>query len=355
MNLYILDNNLNELKVIDTYESFIWAERYNKSGDFELHTVVSDEILKYCKLDYFIVGSFSDRAMIIEEIKVVADIENGNHIIIKGRSLESILDRRIVWGQTTLKGNFQIAIQRLLNESIINPTDPNRKIDNFRFESSTDERITNLNIQAQFTGKSLLKVIESLCQERQLGFKITLKNKEFVFKLYAGIDRSYNQNKEPYVVFSPNFENIINSNYYESNTNMKNATLIGGEGEGKDRKYTQITLPQATGLNRRELFTDARDISSQSQSAISPTDYNNLLIQRGNEKLEKNRFVTGFEGEIEATQMFKFNKDFFNGDIVEIANEYGHSATSRITEMIISDDNNGYAVYPTFESKEKNR
>ena len=34
--------------------------------------------------------------------------------------------------------------------------------------------------------------------------------------------------------------------------------------------------------------------------------------------------ITSFEGETETTIMFQYGKDFFNGDIVQIANEYGH-------------------------------
>ncbi len=55
--------------------------------------------------------------------------------------------------------------------------------------------------------------------------------KQFVFELYAGFDRSYDQTENPYVIFSPKFENIINSNYIESKASLKTVTLVGGEGE----------------------------------------------------------------------------------------------------------------------------
>ena len=66
---------------------------------------------------------------------------------------------------------------------------------------------------------------------------------------------------------------------------MKTVTLVGGEGEGADRRYT--TVGGGSGLNRRELFTDARDISSNvgSDDALTDAEYMAQLQQRGKEKI----------------------------------------------------------------------
>ena len=166
-----------------------------------------------------------------------------------------------MWGQKILSGNFQNGVETLLNENIISPTDANRKIENFIFKASTDPYIVALKIDAQYTGDNLYDVIKALCEEAGIGFKVTLNSsKQFVFELYHGSNRSYNQEENPYVIFSPKYDNIINSNYIESKASLKNVTLIGGEGEGAERRYTTVGV--ASGLDRRELFTDARDISS---------------------------------------------------------------------------------------------
>ena len=105
----------------------------------------------------------------------------------------------------------------MLNENIIEPILVARQIDNFVFEASTDPLITELTIEAQYNGENLYNTIQTLCQINNIGFKITLTdNGFFVFKLYSGTDRSYDQLINPYVTFSPKFENIINSNYIES-------------------------------------------------------------------------------------------------------------------------------------------
>lgn len=347
----MLDKKLDAVAIADTYESFIWTDRYYGYGDFELYTVMREGLLDYFKQDYYLQCKDSEHSMIIEKIKITSDAEDGNHITVSGRSLESILDRRIIWGQKTIKGNLQNGIQTLLNENIISPSDNKRKIPNFVFEKSDDPAITSLTIEAQYTGDNLYEVIQKLCEANQIGFRITLNaSKQFVFKLYIGVNRSYNQTSVPYVVFSPNFENIINSNYIESKSSLKNVTLVGGEGEGASRKY--IRVGNTSGLDRRELFTDARDISSNigDGKTLSSAEYNSQLEQRGKEKLAENTDATSFEGEVETTIMFKYGEDFFNGDIVQITNEYGHETEARIIEIVRSEDEKGQSVYPTFKT-----
>lgn len=354
MDITVLNTNLDAISIVDVYKSFIWTDRYYEYGDFELYTSMTDTILSYIKQDYYLQNRDSEHVMIIEMIRIGSDSENGNHITVTGRSLESILDRRIVWGQKTITGNLQNGIQTLLNENVISPADSARKIANFIFEASTDPAITSLKIDAQYTGDNLYDVINKICSERSIGFKVTLNNnKQFVFKLYAGTDRSYDQSVNPYVIFSPKFENIINSNYVESKSALKTITLVGGEGEGSARKYTAVG--GGSGLNRRELFTDARDISSDVGDGVilSDAEYTAQLQQRGKEKLAENTDVTSFEGQVETTVMFRYGEDFFNGDVVQITNEYGHETKARIVEIVMSEDEDGNSVYPTFKTIEQ--
>lgn len=352
MEILVLNTNFESVYILDSFKSMIWTDRYNEYGDFEIYLTLTNnsDILKYLKEDYYLWLKESDHCMIIEDLAIDSDTEDGDHLIVTGRSLESILERRIIWGQKVLTGNLQDAIETLLNESIISPSITERKIDNFIFEPSADPRVTELIIDAQFTGNNLYDVIKKLCQSNNLGFKIVLNdNNQFVFSLYAGADRSYNQNANPWVVFSPGFENIINSNFFTSKANLKNVTLVAGEGEGASRKTT--TVGSGSGLNRRELFTDARDISSNvdGETSLTNEQYIAKLKARGNEKLSEHTVKTAFEGEVEATRLFKYGEDFFIGDIVQIVNEYGHEERTYISELIISQNEDGISIYPTFQ------
>lgn len=359
MNITILNTDLISVHIVDIYESFIWTDRYRECGDFELYTSVTEDILKFARKNYYILNSDSEHVMIVENIRIDSDVENGNHITVTGRSLESILERRIIWGQQTISGNLQDGIETLLNLCIINPSNSNRKIENFIFKKSEDPRITSLTYEAQYTGDNLLEVIQKICAEHEIGFKVTLDEiaGQFVFELYSGTDRSYDQVEIPYVVFSPKFENIINSNYFESNTALRNVVLVGGEGEGAERRYTAVG--DEVGLGRREIFTDARDISSQTDEYNEETneyvyltdeEYTALLVQRGKEDLSEQVEVSTFEGQVETTIMYRYGEDFFNGDVVHVANEYGHESKARILEIVMSENESGLSVYPTFST-----
>lgn len=350
MELLVLNTDFESVAVIDTYESLIWTDRYNAYGDFEIYFAMDTGLLEYLKEDNYLWLKDSEHCMIIEEIKIDADVEEGNHLIVTGRSLESILERRIIWGQAIYNGNLQDAVETMLNNSIISPTIADRKIDNFIFVASTDTKVTNLTIDNQYTGDDLYTVIKGLCEENNIGFKIVLTDdNQFAFSLYAGVDRSYDQTENPYVVFSPNYENIINSNYYSSKASYRNVTLVAGEGEGSSRKT--VTVGTGSGLDRRELFTDARDISSDTEDGtLSDTEYNAQLTTRGQKNLADYIITTAFEGEVEATRLFKYGEDFFIGDIVQIANEYGNEGSAYISELVISRSDEGLSVYPTFKT-----
>lgn len=354
MELMTLNTEFEAIYIVDTFESLIWTDRYDEAGDFELYQAMDLELLKYIKQDYYFRNDESEHGMIIEQIRVASDTENGNKLIVTGRSFESLLDRRIIWGQKIYKGNLQDAIHSMLDESIIAPKITDRRIPNFVFKASDDPAITSLTIDAQYTGDNLYDIISNLCIKNRIGFKITLNEQnQFVFQLYAGKDRSYNQTKNPYVIFSPAYENIVNSNYLESKKGLKNVTLVAGEGEGASRRTAIVG--SASGLERRELFTDARDISSDigEDEQLTPAEYAKQLKQRGSENLAENVFVTSFEGEVEATKMFIYGTDFFIGDIVEVENEYGHEGQAYISEFVISQSDEGIYTYPTFKTVEK--
>ena len=351
MEIYVMDTNFNMISVLDVFKSFIWTDRYYGYGDFELYTKVSADILNKVKIDYYLWNKDSEHVMLVENIEIETDIEEGDTIKITGRSLESILDRRIVWQQTTLSGGLQACIKTLINDSIISPSIEERKINNFIFKESDDINITGLNIEeTEYNGDNVYDVVAGLCSANGIGFKITINtNNQFVFSLYSGKNRAYGQNDNPYVTFSPEFDNLINSNYIESKQGYKNVTLVTGEKRSETKTKTAIA-GSAAGLIRRELYTEASDISQtrENNKKISDEEYEKLLVQKGLEALNDYQVSKTFDGEFDSTQLYTYNDDFFMGDIVQISNKYGITAKARIIEFIQSQEVNGYILYPTF-------
>ena len=97
MELILLNKSIRPVRVVDQFESLLWNERYSECGDFELYTPANTELLNVIKKGYYFFLNDSDQQMIVEDIKIETDAESSNHLIVSGRSLESILDRRIIW------------------------------------------------------------------------------------------------------------------------------------------------------------------------------------------------------------------------------------------------------------------
>jgi len=90
MELIVLNTTLDAISMVDTYESFIWTDRYYAYGDFELYTVMKEDALKYIKQDYYLQNRESEHVMIIEKILISSDVENGNHITVTGRFFKMV-------------------------------------------------------------------------------------------------------------------------------------------------------------------------------------------------------------------------------------------------------------------------
>lgn len=355
MELYFLDEDFEEIHILDSFMSLIWTDRYWACGDLDLVVSPTDVILsKLLLTKYFALPGLSEHNMVYESVNLHSDLEDGNKLIIQGRSLESILDRRIVWTGTTLTGNFQTGIQRLLNESIISPTDSDRDISNFEFLTSTDTAITSLTVDSQFVGNNIYKLLTELCELKGVGFRIFFNKttSTFQFKLYSGLDRSYGQTDNDTVAFTSALNNLLNADYVESGRLEKTVILVAGEeGVGNTRTTVEVPAPggSKTGLDRKETYIEANINRNSPDGDLTEAEYIDALEGKGAEELAKKTYVKAFDGEIDTT-MYNYGDEFNMGDILQIADDYGHQTTSRVKEMIFSQNKEGIKMYPTFEN-----
>ena len=365
MEFMILNKNYEAIAMIDTFTSAIWTVRYDECGDFELYTPVRLDYLKSMQIGNYLWNRDSDRLMVIETVEIETDAEKGPQLIVTGRSLESILDRRIIVSSNIFSGTLPAVISSILSKEIISPGS-NRAIPNFRYKETSDERITSIaGLEFTARGENVYDIICSLCQQYKIGWRILpYGSGGFEFELYMGVDRSYNQNDVPYVVFSPSFENLLNSNYIKSYKAYKNAVYAIGtyqeeividnqttyeEVEVTAWGYSETSEP--TGLARREIFVDNGGINDGEQggSAIS---WNKINKEKGLTELGQHQTTTAFEGNLEATRQYVYQEDFNIGDIVQVANEFDITGTVYISEVVMSQDANGISITPTFTSTE---
>lgn len=352
MEVFVLNQQFQTIYILDTYKSLIWTDRYSICGDFEICCQLDVNLLNYIQLDNYLKINQSNYIMIIEKIEIISDVDEGNLLIISGRSLESILDRRVLFGEWSWSGNLQNGIQNLLNSQLTGA----RSL--VIFYGNSDPGITSLQFDGKYTGDNLYNIITDLCEEFNIGYSVWLSQQnQFCFRLYKGQDRSYIQTQRPYVVFSPKFDNIISSNFFTSNEKYKNVAFVYGEQSGNIQ--TEV-VGFAGGLQRREMFVDARDIdldpeqdSSQEEIENMHTELHNLLKARGNSELSKNKIAKAFEGKIETRRLYIYGRDFFIGDTVQVEDNYGNTGSSVVIEAVISVDSGQISIYPTFKTIEE--
>lgn len=355
-NIYVLTPDFNLEGIIDEYVSIIWRPSYSEVGDFEIYLGATDKSIGLLRENRYVVRSSDvtvengvatyEKVMVIKNIQLITDVENGDFLCVTGRELKYLLHQRIVWTQTNLTGTAENAIRRLVNENAVAPTDTNRVIP--KLVLGVVAGLTD-TIDKQVTGEHLDKVITEICTTYNYGWDIFITNNTLVFVVYAGSDRSYSQTERPYVVFSDDFENLYNTDYQLTTEEYANTTLIGGEGEGLERVYATVNNTNS-GLDRYETFTDARDISSNkgSENEIDATTYLNLLLERGRENLATLSYTEGFSGEVLSDVAFKYGEDFFIGDMVTVINKYGIQKNVRVLSAIESEDESGVKLLPQF-------
>lgn len=354
MDLYLLNNQLDKIAHISAYTSLIWVRRYNEAGEFELYVSAQSMDIRIFEEDQFLIRSDDSTVMVIEKIQLPEDVEKGDYIIVSGRSAESLLYRRINMTRFTVGeyASLYDAIYPLLDINILSNAGADRQIPILACAKPSVRDSDPIYVTGDRFGANLYEYTRDTCKNTQSGFDVQLVDKKLIIGFYKGIDRSISQLDNPHVVFSPDFGNLLTSEYYLDRSSEKNIAYVAGEGEGSARKTAVIGA--GTGLKRKELYVDARDLSSSQevndQTVQMPAeDYLKLLENRGIEKLAECPLIETFDFTIDISRTYKYRIDFNVGDIVTGKNKYGISSNARIVEMSEVFDSSGYKLVPKME------
>lgn len=342
---YFLDSSLNILAAVDIYKSAIFTGRYYREGDFELYIPAKTQLLALAKSAAFIARADKPtRCGIVEKVGVQTSAEQGNFVTISGRDVAALLERRIVWRQTTYSGNAEKVIRNLITTAFIEPEIADRAVDNFVLG---DEIGLTEKVRVQYTGDTIASAVQAICKSIECGYRVDLDlaNKRFIFQLYRGVDRSFAQNTNPFVIFSSDFANLISSTYDEDSTLSKNVLQVAGEGQGNER--VKVSVGNASGIDRVEGFVNAVQ-TSNNQGELDRITYQSVLAQEGAQKLAQLVPTQQIDGEIAPNYQYTLGVDYDLGDVVQIENEYGFQMQPRIIEVIENWSEEGYTCIPTF-------
>lgn len=332
ITLHIYDTDFNYQGIVRNYRYLKWQEHYHGRGDFVLHcTDTDDNIAKLQEGWYVTIGS-KDTAMVIRYNQKSTE---DKLMIVKGFTTVDLINQRAIW-QTESVYKAEADMYKIVrNSSRGMPYLALGTVQGFPEVFDT-----------QFTGGNVVEALVSVCTETGLGFQVKFddEQKRHIFTVYKGRDLSYeNSQGNPYKVFSPEFRNLVNATVTDDLSIFRNVAFVAGEGEGSERKWLEVNSGNVTGLNRFELFVDARDLQSSTyidgeEVHYTPEQYEKMLYARGIEKLNQHNRVMSFQGEVSPNG---FGADFYLGDIITCESpRYGVSMDTRIMEYAQIRENN---------------
>ena len=331
MELYVFSRARALLGVVEAFEYLRWTRRYSRCGSFELKALATPGNVELLRLGHYLWKNDDEEAGLIEYQELSA--QDRETVLVSGRFATAFLARRIIWDTETMTGDISVCVERLLDHHLIDPENPDRRVNGISFESPP----LGIPIQTQVSYRNLLDVVTELCDTAEVGIKTVFDpvNGSLCVRLYQG--------NESQAVFSKEYENVVDQVYTQSILDYANTARIGGEGEGAERVFADIS--GGSGEDRYELFVDAKDLRQEDFGA----EYLNALLFRGESKLSERGMVRAFDATANPYGNLLYKQDYDLGSVVRVMSvRWDVNMTARITEVEESYDADGRSLRVVF-------
>lgn len=376
IEIYTLDTNFVRTgTVVEDYESFIWTERFNVLGDFQLTMRSTPANRKRFAIGTYLNHSETHRIMVVDSIEDIVDEQGRATLKFTGNSIESIFKSRLArnvlsdlttdpkWIITGLPA--AIARQIVYDICIVPVLDAGDEVPLFEetpgwmFPEDTIAEPAD-SVVYEIEPQDLYTALTTITGIYDMGFRI-YREWEFgsplTFGVYMGVDRTSGQSLYPAVVFSPALDNMESTTEFSTASQYKNVAYVISP-VGSEIVYAPGVASSISSYERRVLFVRADDIQD-----VVPADATARMIQRGLEELAKHRSFAGFDGELNQNSAYRYGgspsldpfeegiKIYNLGDLVELQSATGSRSIMQVTEQIFVSDVQGQRGYPTLTSK----
>lgn len=176
-------------------------------------------------------------------------------------------------------------------------------------------------VVSEHTYPTLFKLAKDLCGSVNYGFRFIhdKSSHKLLLDVYPG-------EEVPNAKFSQSFGNLSNLVLQASDSEYFNVAYVGGAGQGEERTFIVCGATSSEGLQRHEMFVDARDL--QKEDGQSTEDYTALLQQRGLEKLNEKLQIMTVSFDVDPAD---FGKLYGLGDTIRcVIHEEGLSLFVRV-------------------------
>ncbi len=334
MELYVYSPSpvFEPLGVVDAFTSLRWVPRFYDAGEFELH----------CPVEYFellasenVIQPHKDKnAAIIETRQITQDDDGKEELVVKGRFLSAMLARRIVWGAASAIGANAESVMRGLVDTSAITTLERRVIQGLTMGAAAG--FTDA-VDYQGLGKEILTELKTLAPEVDIGFRVVFERPFMRFECFRGVNRVAGTANP--AIFSRALDSLSKTEYMDSTASYKNVALVGGE-ESDTITRAFVEVGTATGINRREIFVDAKSVKHKYKDengvehSLTEPEYLAALAQKGWDKLAECFPVVSISADAEPFANLVYKQDYDLGDTVTVMlPEWGVRLDTRITEV----------------------
>lgn len=327
MKLQIIDKQFNLYGEIDNFQGFAPELKWHGVGAFTL-TISEDVLYANELMEDRIIFDDPKKPFLITDRGNAFD-SNGNQlqgmIEIKGYQLKWLLDsRNIIPPPTTshdrITSNAEAIMKHYVNNHVLNPANTKRAMTLLAM-GANQNRGDSFSWEARY--KPLIGELTAVSQASGLGWNVTIdaQNQKFLFEVYEGLNLIQSQNVNPPVIFTTQLDNVIAEQFNKSIGNFKNFAYVAGTGEGETRKVIEAwsTDSEPTGMDRKEIFIDARDLSQTNDDNTIKTDaeYEAIMKARGKQKLLTDYSpILSFTTTVKEKEGMLYGVDWNLGDMV---------------------------------------
>lgn len=394
MEVLILERDTySPIGYVENYSSMIWTERYFEPGEFELKTNAIEYTRNLLPFMTLITHRDSDEVMYVDNHEISLDDSGVPELTIKGKTLDSFLQHRILYGppntsfgkkyETYREYRSEQAVALLLYQAFVNDSYFDLTLTTGFENYDRDpwkEKLPNLAIGIQnnkeyyyesaskwwFTSGAILPQVQDLLKIRKWGIRgirpqskyaniVTFNTNPNFFgevaeeviefcdmmrlEVYNGKDRTQSWEALPgQVVFNAKAGHFTNMNYLFSLGTYSSAMLgISSAGTAKVEKYGSDD-----GLSYRIAALDAGE-PAEGQDVVA---FYNGLSKMVYTALSKTGEVNMFSGDITEIAPYKYKVDYDLGDYVTLRGDYGISQSMIVSEFIRTESEAGDLSYP---------
>lgn len=328
--------------VFDGFKSLTVTLNYYTYSTFELVVGLTPANIKYFIPETCI---YMEGLYFYVDYAVVSDAATAE-LKVTGKSLLGKSLIRIVARNYAKNARPEQIVTDHLNNELVKPSDAKRQIKYLKLAETPNLGLGSTDYQNSYG--IVAEEIETLCTSYDFGVRevaTQLGNPGNTLTIYKGEDKS------KIIEFSDDFENITKAGYQNNNFDESSTAYVYGEGEGAARKSVKVG-DDKTGLDRKELYVDARDLQQKGSESGDMTDsqYTNALKTRGTQKLAERKRVLTLTGETPvSSKLFKLGEDYWLGDVVTIKSElFNLRKESTITSIKKTYDHTGLYIEPIF-------